>query len=315
MPRFTGELVAGSDCSSGHASASASSGNPVASVRNGWPPAIRHVSPSIRSTKAGPVVISSPAVTRSRVRRADAPGAISAASGQGTRATGDRRPLDVDHAARVPGQPDDVPDPARLDGVAVERAVALGVQRQEPGRRGQLEMAERAVRGRLEQQRVPQPALADDRLAPPPAAPPFGDGPPDPVAGRRPARAGSPDEPGARPVAQEPTPSAASDASQRSDAERSSPGQPGRHPPGHPDVPVAVLEVHRAALADPGQQLARRVRHRDVDVLPQRRQERRDLGPQRVEPEARRRGDEDLTRSPPAPASTRRRPGTGGRPC
>ena len=241
------------------------------------------------------------------------PAAISR-RGQGTRATCDRRPLDVDHAARVPGQPDDVPDPARLDGVAVERAVALGVQRQEARRRGQLEVAERAVRGRLEQERVPQPALADDRLAPAPAAPPFGDGPPDPVAGRRPARAGSPDEPGARPVAQEPTPSAASDASQRSDAERSSPASPApsarspghldrgtRRPPCRARGPGPAARPPRTAprrrcppTGTPGARRSRRAACRGRTRSPPRR------GP---------------SRSPPAPVWSRRRPGTGGRPC
>ena len=48
-------------------------------------------------------------------------------------------------------------------------------------------------------------------------------------------------------------------------------------------VALAVLEFNRAALADAGEQLAGRVRDGRVDLDPQRREERRDLGAQRVD--------------------------------
>ena len=60
-----------------------------------------------------------------------------------------------------------------------------------------------------------------------------------------------------------------------------------------PHVALAILDVDRAALADPGQQLAVGVGQRDVDVHPERGEHGRDLGPERLHAVAGQCRDED----------------------
>ena len=164
----------------------------------------------------------------------------------------------------------------------------------------------------LEQQRVPEPAPVGDasRASGGRACPSATDHQTrSPVAVA--ARAGPPHAAPVARVAQDATPSdgegllpAAGDRAQLA-------GHRGCHPAVHPDGALAVLQLDRPALADASQELARGVRDLDVDVLPQRRQQRRHLGPQRVEPEARRGGhehgarDRGRRRSPSAPGYRR----------
>src|SRR6185436_17767018 len=68
-----------------------------------------------------------------------------------------------------------------------------------------------------------------------------------------------------------------------------------RDPAVDPDVALAVVELDRAALADPREELAGRVRDVDVDVDPQRGQQRGDLDTKRVEPEPGQGADQDRT--------------------
>src|SRR3954451_10386953 len=66
-----------------------------------------------------------------------------------------------------------------------------------------------------------------------------------------------------------------------------------REAPRDPDVALAVVELDGSPLANPCEQLARSVRNGEVDVLPERREDLGDLGPERVEPDAREPRDED----------------------
>ena len=268
------------------------------STRNGAPPAIRHVAASGRSTRPGPVVISSPAVIRSTVRRADPPG-LDLVREQDART---RAPaIDDPSTSTTPPASQGSPTTWRIPPASIAFPWSVpspsGCSVSSPAGVESSRWLNRAVRARSRA----AASAAGRRSRRSPRASGGRGGPPRRTTrpGRRSASAPSParrTKPAADRVAQDATPSAASVASQRSAAERSSPGQPGRHPARHADVAVAVLEVDRAALADPGQQLAGRIRDGDVDVLPQRREQRRDLGAQRVEPEPRRRRHEHRAR-------------------
>ena len=68
----------------------------------------------------------------------------------------ERRPLDDEDVIRPERQPRDVVHVtlAWVDVVPVERPVGLGMERPQPTDPGEFEMAEPAVRARLEQQRM-----------------------------------------------------------------------------------------------------------------------------------------------------------------
>ena len=101
-----------------------------------------------------------------------------------------RRAVDDEQAAIRPWQTGDVPHAGLGDRVAMECAVALRMERQQPSRGRQLEMGEASIREGLEQQRRHDCAVARSNLAPAPALRSLGDGPDDvgPVEPPAPAR-------------------------------------------------------------------------------------------------------------------------------
>ena len=97
----------------------------------------------------------------------------------------DRRALDEDDRRRVPRLPQ-VVDAIGGHAIAVERPVALGVEREQPGRGRELEVAEPSVGIELQQKGRADPLPRRDDLSPASAASTLGDGPGDGGAvGRR----------------------------------------------------------------------------------------------------------------------------------
>ena len=134
-----------------------------------------------------------------------------------------------------------------------------------PGRRRQLEMGEPPVRERLEQQRREDDAVARPDLPPAAALLPLRDRPDDVGAVDEPALARAADGSATRPA------SGRGLRSVRAVRRREGPGplgadrrqlagEPRRGPAADPHVALAVLELDRAPLADPREELARRVR-------------------------------------------------------
>ena len=93
-------------------------------------------------------------------------------------------------------------------------------------------------------------------------------------------------------------------------------GQRRRDPPDDAHVALAVLELDRPPLADAREQLAGRVRQGDVDVDPERGEQRGDLGARACPSRSRSGPRRTPSHRPPAPPASRpARPARSGRPC